>query len=72
MEVSRNSGLFDSRWPCVLKDVRPVTPDSVEAPRARLTLVPTEYPMLPNEEAGTRRLMAAMAAVARGSGGNNG
>jgi hypothetical protein len=72
VEVSRHSGLFDSRWPCVLNDVRPAAPDSAAVPRARLTLVPSVYPMLPNEEAGTRRLMAAMAAEARGGGGNHG
>ena len=68
MEVSRSNHPFDTRWPCVRNN-------SSESPAARewdaltaaqfgdraLRLVPD--PVSASEEAGTRRLVAAVAAV---------
>jgi hypothetical protein len=65
MEASRKHGSFDMRWPCAGAAYR----QAREWPRppARLSLVPQESVSAADpqerEEAGTRRLMAAMAAA---------
>jgi len=63
MEASRRHGSFDMRWPCAGAADRQAR--ELRRPPARLTLVPSESgsaaDLQEREEAGTRRLMAAMA-----------
>ena len=70
MEASRKHGSFDGRWPCIRRDSTAERAEELDFPepgRAQLSLVPVEptsdiasgHP----EEAGTARLMAAMAAA---------
>ena len=78
MEASRKHGSFDTRWPCQRRDDSGAVPsarlsaavaaEAVDrtAP-ARLSLVPMEHVLagdeLEPEEAGTQRLLAAIAAA---------
>ena len=68
MEASRKHGSFDTRWPCVRKESAPSLPFDRESPTTppRLSVVPTEPGPSPaeqeREDAGTQRLLAAMAA----------
>jgi len=72
VEASRKRGSFDGRWPCTRGDniaerAEKLERDVLQPGRAQLTLVPVEpafdtahpHP----QEAGTARLMAAMAAA---------
>jgi len=70
VEASRKHGCFEGRWPCIRRDntaERAEELDFPQAGRAQLSLVPVEpasdtthpHP----QEAGTARLMAAMAAA---------
>jgi hypothetical protein len=76
VETSRKHGPFDMRWPCARNNVLGAVPDAYAAyketrewrtPPAQLRLVPPEHTAdadeQEREEAGTRRLMAAMAAA---------
>jgi hypothetical protein len=72
VEASRKRGSFDGRWPCTRGDniagrAEELDRDVPQPGRAQLTLVPVE-PGLDTahphpQEAGTARLMAAMAAA---------
>jgi len=62
VDAPRKHGTFEMRWPCVQNDSLPKP-----AQGARLSLVPAEDPAAVTAEerelAGTRRLIAAMAAA---------
>jgi len=66
VEVSRRHGSFDTRWPCVRKDRSEAARTGAGAGPPGLSLVPTEpAPATPavdpeSEEAGARRLLAAV------------
>jgi hypothetical protein len=70
VEAPRKHGSFGGRWPCIGRDSATERAEELNFPepgRAQLSLVPIEPasdPATPHlEDAGTARLMAAMAAA---------